>query len=263
MTNDAPGDARKQFDLLANAYERDRTRSASFRMQQQLALQSLEGPLGRVLEVGCGPGHMFDSLAPRARQIVGVDLSYEMLRKANARLQNNVCLAQSDACRLPFRDAVFDTVLCMGVLEYVRAEDLIRDISRVVRPGGHVVFTVPHAACKARAFGARLRRLARTLVRRRRSDLFARYEVKPLLRMLEVAGLVPHANAYCGVRVIPWPLDEAFPRVTTWINDRLERWRLIGGHPWFASVWYVAAYGRGPSADSPFESGSRSGARVP
>ena len=248
----------RQFDMSADTYSGVRTHSPSFQAQRYFALWSLAGPFERILEIGCGAGHMLDELAPRGSRVVAVDLSHKMLRAARGRLPKNADLAQADACQLPFRDAMFDAVLCMGVLEYVPAEDLLWEIARVLRHSGIAVFTVSQAACKARTLGAGLRWLIQAVFRRRSADpVFVRYNIDRLGRTIEAAGFVPRARAYCGVRVVPWPADELFPRATGRINDRLEKWRPIAGHAWFASVFCLSVHrgqppgGRRPAAVAP------------
>lgn len=241
---------RRQFDVSADIYSRTRTHSASFQAQRRFALESLVGPFERILEIGCGAGHMLDELAPRGSRVVAVDLSHKMLCFAHGRLPKNTDLTQADACRLPFRDAMFDAVLCMGVLEYVPAEDLLLEIARVLRHSGIAVFAMPQAACKARTLGAGLRWLIQAVLRRRSTDaVLVRYNIDRLGRTIEAAGLVPRAHAYCGVRVIPWPADELFPRATGWINDGLEKWRPIAGHAWFASVFCLSVHRGQPPRD--------------
>lgn len=229
--SDRTAAVRRQFDVSADTYSEIRTHSASFQEQRRFALGSLAGPFERILEIGCGAGQMLEELGPRGSRVVAIDLSHKMLRAAHSRLPKNAGLAQADACRLPFRDAMFDAVLCMGVLEYVPAEDLLREVARVLRQSGIAVFTVPQAACKARMLGAGLRSLVRAVLRRLSADAVSvRYNIDWLGRIIEAAGFVPRAHAYCGVRVVPWPADELLPRPTSWINDTLEKWRPIAGH---------------------------------
>lgn len=258
LMSDRTAVVRRQFDMSADTFSGTRTDSASFQAQRRFALGSLAGPFEHILEIGCGAGHMLDELAPRGSRVVAVDLSHKMLCAAHGRLPKNAKLAQADACLLPFRDAMFDAVLCMGVLEYVSAEDLLAEIARVLRHSGIAVFTVSQAAFKARTLGAGLRCLVQAVFRRRSADaVFARYTIDRLDRTIGAVGFVPRAHAYCGVRVVPWPADELFPRATGWINDTLEKWGPIAWHPWFASVFCLSVHrgqrpaGRRPAAVTP------------
>lgn len=101
------------------------------------ALQHLEHPPGRVLDVGCGPGVYLQKLKDSADQTVGVDLSHGMVAEAQ-RISPDVCVANAE--QLPFRDSTFDTTLSIHMLYHV--PDIARAVSelrRVTRPGGTVL----------------------------------------------------------------------------------------------------------------------------
>jgi phosphatidylethanolamine/phosphatidyl-N-methylethanolamine N-methyltransferase len=99
---------------------------------------------GRVLDVGVGTGlelPMFD----RSLNVVGVDLSEPMLRRAARRarqadLRQVAGLARMDACRLAFEDARFDVVIAPFVLTVLpQPEASLDEWVRVLRPEGEIV----------------------------------------------------------------------------------------------------------------------------
>ena len=99
---------------------------------------------GRVLEVGVGTGLSLPTYG-RNLEIVGIDLSPEMLEKARERvategLSNVAGLHEMDASDLKFPDASFDTVVAMYVMTVVPdPEKVMRELSRVCCPGGEVI----------------------------------------------------------------------------------------------------------------------------
>jgi phosphatidylethanolamine/phosphatidyl-N-methylethanolamine N-methyltransferase len=99
---------------------------------------------GRVLEVGVGTGLSLPAYG-RHLEIVGIDLSPEMLEKARERvieerLTNITGLHVMDAAALTFPDASFDTVVAMYVMTVVpEPERVMRELARVCRPGGEVL----------------------------------------------------------------------------------------------------------------------------
>lgn len=103
------------------------------------ALSHLPHDLGRLLDVGCGPGLYLRDIydAGRPTRLVGVDLSAGMLKEAHSA---DASLAVADAQRLPFRTEIFDTALCMHVLHHVpHIPSAVAELRRVVRRGGSVL----------------------------------------------------------------------------------------------------------------------------
>jgi SAM-dependent methyltransferase len=103
----------------------------------------------RVLELGCGAAAGARWLRTAGARAVGLDLSAGMLRHARAaadRTGVTVPLVQADALALPFRDACFDAVCtAFGAIPFVAdSAALMREVARVLRPGGRFVFSVTH-----------------------------------------------------------------------------------------------------------------------
>jgi ubiquinone/menaquinone biosynthesis C-methylase UbiE len=97
-----------------------------------------------VLELGAGTGLVTKLAAPRVRSLLATDLVPTMLEVARdaTRRQPHVRFALVDyAGRLPFLDASFDVVL--SGLTYVQdAGDRVRELARVLKPGGRVALTM-------------------------------------------------------------------------------------------------------------------------
>jgi phosphatidylethanolamine/phosphatidyl-N-methylethanolamine N-methyltransferase len=108
------------------------------------AVEIINQSRGRVLEVGVGTGLSLPAYR-RQLEIVGIDLSPEMLAKARERvaqlgLANVTGLHEMDAGDLKFPDASFDTVVAMYVMTVVPdPEKVMRELARVCRPGGEVM----------------------------------------------------------------------------------------------------------------------------
>ena len=98
----------------------------------------LDLPRGRdVLEVGCGGGSGLSALrtllAPR--RLVGIDIDRAALTRVR-----DAEVHVADVRALPFADASFDLVFDFGTLWHIaRAGDALREIARVLRPGGAFV----------------------------------------------------------------------------------------------------------------------------
>jgi phosphatidylethanolamine/phosphatidyl-N-methylethanolamine N-methyltransferase len=123
--------------------------SAIGRRRAVAAVNRLGGP--RVLEVGVGTGLALPQYR-RDLDVVGVDLSRDMLLKARERvaaegLDHVKGLLEMDAEAMAFADASFDVAVAMFTASVVPdARRLFAEMSRVVRPGGHLLFVNHFAA---------------------------------------------------------------------------------------------------------------------
>lgn len=93
-----------------------------------------------LIDVGCGPGRLLAPLA-RKHRMTGCDISPEMLEEARRRCPPEVRLVAADARHLPFDDESFDGLIALDLLTHLPVlEDGIRELARVVRPGGTLLF---------------------------------------------------------------------------------------------------------------------------
>ncbi len=98
----------------------------------------------RVADVGTGTGALLPLLATAAEEVIALDASSAMLRRArrlcrDAQLTNVRC-ERADVTALPLADGELDAVTCSMVLHHVaRPAVAIAELARVVRPGGQVV----------------------------------------------------------------------------------------------------------------------------
>lgn len=102
-----------------------------------------------VLEIGCGSAPCARWLAGQGARPVGLDLSRAMLERGLAVMARGgprVPLVQADAEALPFADASFDLACsAFGAVPFVADSALVmREVGRVLRPGGRWVFSVNH-----------------------------------------------------------------------------------------------------------------------
>jgi demethylmenaquinone methyltransferase / 2-methoxy-6-polyprenyl-1,4-benzoquinol methylase len=97
-------------------------------------------PQDAVLDVACGTGAVMLELVRRYDcQVVGVDQSKEMLAVARRRLGADIELRSARAENLPFHDRAFDGLTFTYLLRYVDdPEATMRELARVVRPGGRI-----------------------------------------------------------------------------------------------------------------------------
>ena len=101
---------------------------------------------GRALEVGCGAGEFTGAMAKLGLNATGVDLSPVGVEKARDRFPDCDFLVHDLAeAPLPFDGATVDATWCSEVLEHLFSPlAAVRDIHRVLKPGGVAAFTVPY-----------------------------------------------------------------------------------------------------------------------
>ena len=109
-----------------------------------------------VLDVACGTGVVAVAAAERvgpSGAVTGVDINPGMI--AIAARTDGVRWAQADAARLPFPDGGFDRVLCQAGLQFVPDRlGALREMRRVLRPGGRVALLVWRALHHSPGFAA-------------------------------------------------------------------------------------------------------------
>ena len=128
--------------IFAAVYDRLSARTEE-KFGAELKRRLLANARGRVLEIGVGTGLSLPHY-PQVDELVGVDPSEPMLRRARRRaaeLAREVRLVEAPAEALPFEDERFDTVVSLTVLCTVDDPTrVLREIRRVLRPGGRFVF---------------------------------------------------------------------------------------------------------------------------
>jgi ubiquinone/menaquinone biosynthesis C-methylase UbiE len=100
-----------------------------------------------VLDLGCGAGVLTERLVAGGYSVDAVDMSPDMLEFTKQRLakydSSKYRLARAECQELPFADAAFDVVACIGVFGYMDDVDAaIAEIKRVLRPGGTLILSI-------------------------------------------------------------------------------------------------------------------------
>ncbi len=103
-----------------------------------------------VLDAGCGTGIVtlaFQDAGFRPKKTVAFDLSFnslniatEQFAKEKKAVSSNIAVVQGNVLELPFAEETFDLILTCGVLEYVALDEGLRELARVLKRGGKLVF---------------------------------------------------------------------------------------------------------------------------
>ena len=104
---------------------------------QMYALADPQKWSGRILDNGCGVGTLYEFAPESASSIIGLDLSGEMLRRANRYSQQ---LVQGNSQQLPFVDATFDLIFARSLLHHLPEPVIgVQEMYRILKPGGQIV----------------------------------------------------------------------------------------------------------------------------
>jgi ubiquinone/menaquinone biosynthesis C-methylase UbiE len=118
-----------------------------YRRRVELCLAECAGG-DSILEVGFGSGLTFQNLHKLYREIYGLDLDADVTRVTELFQSKGILthLQNGSVLKMPYADQSFDTVLLISILEHLKPfeqEQASREIHRVLKPGGQMIYGVP------------------------------------------------------------------------------------------------------------------------
>jgi len=171
----------------------------------------------RLLDLGCGDGGNLPWLRDLAGDLYASDYNPVRLSRAAAQRETLASLFMADATDYPAVDGAFDAIFFNHVLEHI-PDDMaaLREVRRIVRPGGLVVLGVPNE-------GALFARIAYRLQpeTRRTTDHIHFYTGDSIAERCRVAGFHVQEVRYLGYGVPHWSLD-ARVRANRFVEASLE-----------------------------------------
>lgn len=208
------GQVRAMFDRIAGVYDvmnSVMTAGLHHRWRRRAVDLAAVGPGSRVLDVATGTGDLAIEAAARGAEVVGTDFSEAMLERARAKAPG-IAFEQGDALALRYPDGAFDAATVgFGARNFADLDQGLREMARVVRPGGRVVvleITTPARPPLSTFFSVWFDRLV-PLVGRLAGD--------------------PDAYSYLPSSVRRFPAPEALAGVMERAGLRNLRWILTAG----------------------------------
>ena len=195
----------------------------------------------RLLEVGCGIGTDLVRFAKGGARVTGVDLAQTAIDLARKNFELNGLAAEdlrvANGEALPYPDASFDVVYGHGVIQYTAdAPRLIREMHRVLKPGGTGIFMVYNRVSWLNAM-SKLMKVA------------LEHEDAPVLKKYSIAEFRDLLKPFAETRIVP----ERFP-----VKSRLHKgWKGIAFNTMFVATfnalprswvrplgWHLMAFGK-------------------
>lgn len=188
--------AREFFDRHADDFREQQELIAPFDQYAEgvtdLLLQTGIDPQQRVLEIGPGEGAYLPTLAELFDSVIAIDISGEMLEKAEALIRQhklkNVTLLKADTEDAVRQRLRVQRVVCNMVLHHVPSPaDVFYDCAQLLEPGGALIVTD-------------LCRHDQDWTKKMCGDLWLGFDPEELTRWAEVAGLESKESLYLGLR---------------------------------------------------------------
>lgn len=229
----------KHFDegahRYAAAYEERSSAGHSFRARRSTARALLgNGFLGDLLDVGGASGVYFDALKLQVATYHILDVSPEMILQAQKIKSNGVPLFchLASAYTLPFPDDVFDTVLAMGVLEYLdQPWKALEEMRRVVKPSGVILVSYPNVKSPMRRMSQAIYRLMG------KPNPFATpaFSLREVRAAADALNLKEVSFEGYNAQVVPFPLTWHLRRMSYCLAALLEPFLGRVGNLWGSS----------------------------
>ena len=101
-------------------------------------------PSDKILEIGCGVGGIVAELSRRGHDIIGTDISREIIAHG-LRIHDGIRLEVQPAEELSYADQTFDVVLSFDLFEHIaRIDRHLAEVRRVLKPQGYYLFQTPN-----------------------------------------------------------------------------------------------------------------------
>lgn len=199
------------------------------RAQRRASFIARELSEGRkALEIGCGTGLFTRMVSHSAASIVATDLSEVLLNEARQQCDApNVTFEVADAHALSYADGSFDVVFGSSILHHLEVERALREILRVLKPGGLMVFAEPNMV-NPQIWAERNIPIVRKWAGASPDETaFVRFVLARMMQRIGFTGIeiMPHEFLHPA---IPAPLIATVERLTLFL-EKLPGVREIGG----------------------------------
>lgn len=136
LTDDHSSRLHSETETPGSFFNRDTLEIIRFRYD--FAVSYMEGK--DVLEIGCGTGLGLKYFGRKAASVIGGEFSEENIRLCRELHGTSLAVVNMDAHRIPYPDCSFDVVVALAMVYYLRMDEFLSEVRRILRPGGHLIF---------------------------------------------------------------------------------------------------------------------------
>lgn len=171
----------------------------------------------KVLEIGCGTGALTQYLTNSEAEIIAIDIFQEFLEIAKKKILNagNVKFQIEDAEFLKtLKDNSFDVVCGLSILHHLNTELCLKNIYRVLKPGGYLAFSEPNMLNPQIAIQKNIPFLKKLLGDSPDETAFFKWQIKKLLKK----------NNFINIKVRPFDfLHPALPDFSLFLFSKISQ----------------------------------------
>lgn len=204
--------------------------SHSFIWRRKRVFEMIGDKKGRVLDIGCGPGVMVEGFNEEGYEFFGIDAAQGMIDECKRKYGEikNAHFSTGKIEKINFPDNHFDIIVCMGVVEYIQNNMIaLREIYRVLKPGGIAVITLPNVKCPYRIWNRlvikNLGVIKEALGKKRHSLEHHEYREEDYVGDMKTVGFEVPVVFYYNFQLLFFPLDKIVPFITVPISRFFER----------------------------------------
>jgi ubiquinone/menaquinone biosynthesis C-methylase UbiE len=200
------------------------TSAGKIRLRRRVEMLTDSLTIGmKVLEIGCGTGLFTREILKKPVQLTAIDISPELVEIARKScLDSNVEFIVDNAYQMSFDNHSFDAVIGSSVLHHLEVDRALEEIYRVLKPGGHMVFTEPNMMNPQIALQKNIPALKKAMGDSPDESAFFIWSIRKKLKQLEftMINVVPFDFLHPGI-------PKGFINIVKPLLDHLEKAPLI------------------------------------
>jgi ubiquinone/menaquinone biosynthesis C-methylase UbiE len=165
----------KFYNNFAKDYDESRYKSEEQKITSDITKQIVSELLNNIrgsliLDCGCGTGRFTDFFIKKNARVIGIDMSENMLKIAKKKIPSATFI-KADIFSLPFKNKIFDAVICSEVLTHLHSyKEPLLEMKRVLKDEGIIIIDIRNILWPHRLFT-----LLKRMIKRADKDYYPDY----------------------------------------------------------------------------------------